>query len=198
MDSSKVIPIINSLIEEIDYVLDELNQKGARNFFTSDYKQAKEILNNVDQVNIVKGKILSISDDWKKINLDISEKKEIPGKNSSNPGDNKTKQKLAKGLRTKTEDFKTPILLALDSLGGAGDIHDVMNIIEDLMALDLTEFDWEPLPSDPNLLRWKNNVQWARLSLVKEGLLSNKSPKGIWEITESGRTTLMNSKKKLK
>jgi restriction system protein len=113
-------------------------------------------------------------------------------------GQKKTRTKLAKGLRTKSDDFEIPILLALDSLGGSGNIHDVFNIVEKLMINDLTKSDWQPLPSNPKSLRWKNSVQWARLHLVKEGFLSNTSTKGIWEITESGRTALKDDKKKEK
>lgn len=52
------------------------------------------------------------------------------------------------------------------------------------------EVDYEPLASDQEMPRWRNTAQWARNTMVKEGLLQADSPRGIWEISESGRQWL--------
>ncbi|MFO7166894.1 MAG: winged helix-turn-helix domain-containing protein [Chloroflexota bacterium] len=57
----------------------------------------------------------------------------------------------------------------------------------------LTEVDYQPLNSDPSESRWRNAAQWARNAMVKEGLLKTDSPRGIWEISESGRQRLVAS-----
>jgi len=194
MDHSNVVPIIDSLIEEFDRVIEELNQEGARRFFTSDYSQAKEILIDVEEVASLKERVSKLREEWKKLDLSISTTKDIEKKNVDSR--KFPKSKIPKGLRTREEDLEVPLLLALDSLGGTGDIHDVMNIIESLLAKDLSDFDWQTLPSDPNSIRWKNTVHWARAALVEKGLLSKTSPRGIWEITEAGRVALNESKKK--
>lgn len=54
----------------------------------------------------------------------------------------------------------------------------------------LNEHDYETLPSDPNLPRWRNTAQWARLTLVKKGYMKADSPTGLWEITEKGKEWL--------
>jgi len=59
-----------------------------------------------------------------------------------------------------------------------------------LMKGVLIRVDYEPLASDPEMLRWRNTAQWARNSMVKEGLLKSNSPRGIWEISEAGRVAL--------
>ena len=51
----------------------------------------------------------------------------------------------------------------------------------------LNKYDYEPLPSNPKKKRWENTAQWARQTMVYEGLLASNSPRGIWEITEKGR-----------
>lgn len=36
----------------------------------------------------------------------------------------------------------------------------------------------------------RNTAQWARNSMVKEGLMASDSPRGIWEITDEGEQWL--------
>jgi len=43
------------------------------------------------------------------------------------------------------------------------------------------------IPSNSKQRRWENTAQWARNTMVNEGLLSADSPRGIWEITKKGR-----------
>ena len=50
----------------------------------------------------------------------------------------------------------------------------------------LREVDYEPLKSDPNHPRWHNTAQWARNTMVTDGLLKSNSPRGTWEITAAG------------
>ena len=64
---------------------------------------------------------------------------------------------------------------------------DVVPRVEQLMKSILKDVDYEPLTSMPDMPRWKNSTQWARNSLVKEGLLKDNSPRGVWEISEAGR-----------
>ncbi len=35
--------------------------------------------------------------------------------------------------------------------------------------------------------RWKKNVQWNRLHLVKRGIMKEGSQRGIWELSEASR-----------
>ena len=54
----------------------------------------------------------------------------------------------------------------------------------------LKEVDFQPLASDPDLLRWRNTAQWAKSAMVKESLLKADSRRGIWEISDAGRRQL--------
>ena len=58
----------------------------------------------------------------------------------------------------------------------------------------LRDVDYEPLASDPDMPRWKNAAQWARNSMVKEGLLRSNSPRGVWEISDVGVKFLQNNR----
>ena len=66
----------------------------------------------------------------------------------------------------------------------------ILDRVGQVMQGVLRDVDHQPLASDPGLPRWRNAAQWARNSMVQEGLLRNDSPRGIWEITDAGRQSL--------
>lgn len=81
-----------------------------------------------------------------------------------------------------------PLLEALRKLGGSGRPDEVVEQIAADMRLTEEEQN-ELLPSGGS--RLKTNVAWARFYLVREGLLDS-SKRGIWSLTERGRTAQIN------
>ena len=80
-----------------------------------------------------------------------------------------------------------PILEALRKLGGSGTPDEVVEqIAKDLAIPD--EVQNELLPSGEP--RFRNQVGWGRYYLVKAGLLDS-SRRGIWSLTEQGRTSVL-------
>lgn len=78
-----------------------------------------------------------------------------------------------------------PLLDALRGLGGSGTPDEVVERIANDLGLS-DEIQNELLPSGE--LRYRNQVAWARFYLVREGLLDS-SKRGVWSLTEPGRTT---------
>jgi restriction system protein len=77
------------------------------------------------------------------------------------------------------------LLDALRELGGSGTPDEVADrIAQDLKIPD--EVQNELLPSGES--RFRNQLRWARLYLVREGLIDS-SKRGVWSLTERGRTT---------
>jgi restriction system protein len=77
-----------------------------------------------------------------------------------------------------------PLLDALRALGGSGTPDEVVErIAQDLKIPDRAQN--ELLPSGEQ--RFRNQVRWARMHLVREGLIDS-SKRGIWSLTERGRT----------
>jgi hypothetical protein len=101
---------------------------------------------------------------------------------------------LGRGLRTREEAYFEPILTTISESGGRAKMSDVLPAVEKKMKGLLKKVDYEPLASDQEMPRWRNTAQWARNTMVKEGLLKAESPRGIWEISESGRQWLARSK----
>ncbi len=81
-----------------------------------------------------------------------------------------------------------PLLDALRKLGGSGSPDEVVEQIATDMALTDEEQN-ELVPSGGS--RLKTNVAWARFYLVREGLLDS-SRRGVWSLTEKGRTARLN------
>jgi len=83
--------------------------------------------------------------------------------------------------------YVQPILQALAGLGGKGKMADVLDKVLALMKPVLKDVDFQPLASDPETPRWRNAAQWARNTMVQDGLIKSDSPRGTWEMTDAGR-----------
>jgi hypothetical protein len=87
-----------------------------------------------------------------------------------------------------------PILQVLEEMGGGGKVADVLDRVGKVMKSLLKDADHDPLASDPSNPRWRNTAQWARNSMVHEGLLRGDSPRGLWQITDLGKARLFERK----
>jgi restriction system protein len=95
--------------------------------------------------------------------------------------------RLPSGERTPQEAYYLPILQTLIELGGRGQTGEVLDRVGRLMKGVLRPVDLQPNASTPGRPRWKKAAEFARLKMVKLGLLRDDSPEGTWEITEAGR-----------
>ncbi|MCX5698665.1 MAG: DUF262 domain-containing protein [Candidatus Omnitrophica bacterium] len=96
------------------------------------------------------------------------------------------------GMCMPQEEYTIPILEVLNKMGGTGKSKYVIKLIGENMKSKLLPGDLKKIES--GLVRWENKVAWQRFKMVKEGLLKQDSPQGIWEITEIGRKYLANQK----
>jgi restriction system protein len=96
--------------------------------------------------------------------------------------------RLQRGLRTPEEAYYQPILQILNEQGGSSKMSDVQERLAQVMKGVLREVDYKTLAS--GTVRWRNTAQFARSTMVKDGRLKSKSPRGIWEISEAGLTAL--------
>jgi len=97
-----------------------------------------------------------------------------------------------RGVLTPHAAYCRPILQALVGLGGSAPTSVVIDRVRELMAGVLTPEDRKPLKRGQ--ITWRKYVELTRLFLVWEGLLSSRSPRGIWEITDAGRQWLREAK----
>ncbi len=80
-----------------------------------------------------------------------------------------------------------PVIDVLKSLGGSGSPEEVRAAVASRLAISEEEQS-EQLASGSS--RFDNQVAWARFYLTRAGLLDS-SGRGIWTLTEKGRSTTL-------
>lgn len=186
MDQNEVTIAFDIVLEEIENAIAALNQQGAQAFQSGKYDVAKELMEIGSQMAAFRTKVKDLQREWHNIFAFVSPPR-------TRKAGKRVAERLKQGLRTPEDAFRVPILESLVELGGSAPIADVLDRVEAKMRNRLNTYDHSPLPSDPTQTRWRNTAQWARHTMVQEGLLSPNSPRGIWEITETGRRWLESS-----
>lgn len=166
------------LLEEIEQVANSLNDTGAEAFKSSQYEGAKRAIEMATRLADFRDKVKALQEEWKRLLITPKVRRR------------RRTARLPKGLRTPEDAYRLSILEILVELGGKAALHRVLKIVEIKMAGCLNEYDRQSLPSNPKMPRWQNAAQWCRNTLVKEGLLRDDSPTGIWEISDKGREAL--------
>lgn len=75
------------------------------------------------------------------------------------------------------------------AFGGQAKRQKIISMIYDTYKSQMTSEDFKLLVSQgASKERWMHNIDWARMKLVKEGILlaSQKSPYGTWVLSENG------------
>lgn len=101
--------------------------------------------------------------------------------------------RAAPGSVLPVKEYWVPILQVLEDMEGSAPSNDVVDALEEQMKDALTPRDFERLESGE--VRWRNRARFARLRMKEQGLLSDSSHRGVWEITSKGSAYLkLNSK----
>lgn len=84
--------------------------------------------------------------------------------------------------------YELPILSVLAEADGRLPTREAVAAVGDLVESQL-------LPADREIVeggrpRWEMRVQFSRLRLVEAGLMKKDSPRGVWEISDAGRSRL--------
>jgi len=91
---------------------------------------------------------------------------------------------MARGKGPEFVRFFRPVVEVLREIGGSGRTAEVTDLVIERMNIPESE---QEIIFKSGQSRVYNQVQWARLYLVKAGLLS-PSQRGVWSLTEKGRT----------
>ncbi|MCL6547149.1 MAG: winged helix-turn-helix domain-containing protein [Bryobacteraceae bacterium] len=183
---TNVVAAFEILLEEIETEIDFTNRVGSRAFEARDYDRAREALELAAQLTAYRDKLAAFRREWDRLVPVADEETEDTETTESR----RNLGRLRRGLRTPEDAYYRPILRVLERRGGSGQVGDVLEEVREEMKGILRDVDFEPLASDPHNPRWRNAAQWARHSMVNEGLLKTGSPRGVWEITEKGREYL--------
>jgi hypothetical protein len=109
-----------------------------------------------------------------------------PGRGSgggSRP-DRKAPRRASPGSILPESEYELPILEELAARRGQGHATEIIDAVGKRLADRLTDLDEERL--DSGEVRWRNRVQFTRLTLKQRGLIAPDTPRGIWKITPAG------------
>lgn len=84
-------------------------------------------------------------------------------------------------------EIEIPLLHLINTLGGEARPKDTYEPLANYFKLTKAERE-QMLPNTPHN-KFENRVQWARMRLVYKGFI-DKSPHGVWKITENGKKEL--------
>lgn len=182
MRESEVDAAFRILLEEIQAVVDGLNEEGASALKAGNYEAARNAIEDATKLAAFRENVKVLQREWQTLFEAARKPTRLVRKTNRSP--------LLRGLRTPEGAFRRPILEALVELGGEAPIDDVLALVEKKMERQLNEYDWQPIPSNSQVVRWRHTARWCRQVLVQEGLMRSDSPRGIWAISETGRKAL--------
>jgi hypothetical protein len=173
------------LLEEVEAEIDFVNGVGSKAFEGRDYDKAKEALERSGTLTAFRDRVATLRKEWEEMAA-AAERDE----DEDTRAQRRNLGKLRKGVRTPESAYYRPILQVLEKMGGSGKVAEVLERVGKLMKPVLKKVDFGPLASGPDNPRWRNAAQWARNSMIRDGLLKGDSPRGIWEISDKGRAML--------
>ncbi len=166
-----------SLLEEVEDIIDAINEKGADALKQGEYDTARLVMATGERLADFRQRLRQMQAEWEEL------RKTVLAPYLWREG---RPTRLKRGLRTPEERFRGPLLEVLAELGGSGTAKEVTDRVGERMRDELNEYDLLPVGSMPNNPRWRNTVAWCRVTLVREGLLRDDSPRGRWELTDAG------------
>jgi len=173
------------LLVELRREIESVRAAGERAFAVGNFAEAAANAQRGQRLAELRDRLAVLRDDWASLHAP-----EPPPRGAPRPRDNRRDMdRAARGERTGERDFFRPILEALLEMGGRGRAADVLDRVLEKMKPHLRPIDFEILPSAPEA-RWRKTAQWARHTMVQEGLLRDDPPRGVWEISDQGRAWL--------
>jgi hypothetical protein len=178
---------LDLLSDEVRGEIARIREEGAEAMRKGDYDTAKSVIEFAGKLERFAENVDKLVGQWNTIaqqhETEPEEVKKIVSKGIF--------LRAKKGTITTHEEFRRPLLQALVEMGGKGKTRAVVDRVGKLMEGKLKPRDFEPLPSDPEMIRWRNKLMWTRNTLVNVlGHMKSDSPRGVWEISEKGRQWL--------
>jgi len=186
MERNEVDVAFEMLLEEIEQVANAVQESGAAALMSGHYDEARAAIDHATRLAEFRERVKALQMEWNRLVGTAP----VEAVRSSARARQKRYRPLSRGRRTPEASFQRPILESLVELGGRAPVDAVLQKVEEKMRHVLNEYEYQRLPSTPNVVRWETTVRWCRYTLVPEGLLRADSPRGIWEISDAGRRAL--------
>lgn len=206
-----VVPVnklFDMLQAEIETTMVQISLEVQNAITSRDFDRAEHLVDDARLAEIISEKLNSLRDEWQQIganaNLPITSQDSSSSLPTSLDSDesiaNETRRRshqrrrhlgsLEDGERTPKDAFRIPLLKELVRVGGRAQSREINKAIYMGMSQLFKPADFEPTKVNKMQVRWQNALHWCRQTLVDEGLMRSDSPRGIWEISDSGRAWL--------
>jgi negative regulator of replication initiation len=120
--------------------------------------------------------------------VDVSEPRGAKATKKTAKSAKPKRTRAATGTLLREERYELPLLKALEDAGGQAPYRDVVDAVGRELKDDLLPADFENLNS--GAVRWQSRLQFVRLRLIERGYLDKNAPRGVWAITDAGRSAL--------
>jgi len=176
---------LEALRDKVEAEIESARETGRKAFDDEDYEKAQEASERAAALVDFRDRLESLCEEWADLAAAAGPEDDEQGRQ-----ERRYMGRLDPGVRTPQSEYYRPILQVLNELDGSGQVAEVLDRVGEAMKPVFKEVDYEPLPSHGGAPRWRNAAQWARNSMVEEGLLKADSPRGVWEISDKGRDML--------
>lgn len=179
MDEAKmsVEAAVELLQEETAKLVETARRQGAEAYARGDTATFERIDRERQDLEAFAQQVEALAKQWRGIGR--GRKRRAPTRSTPRP---------PRGELIPEKDFVLPILRVLREAGGSAPVREVIAGLESIVGPRLTRFDRGLLKGGE--VRWVNRAQWVRSYMVRGGLLSANSPRGVWEITPEGEELL--------
>jgi restriction system protein len=189
-DTDDVSAALQLLGESLQGEVNRISREGSEAMQAQDFDTAQAVIDFARRLTAFRAKVNELGDEWLRL-------EELRDKASTEVQQIVSKRffgKKKKGEITPHLDYCRSLLEVLEEMGGKGKTKEVLDRLGAKMKPDLKPIDFEIHESDGKTIRWRNAAQWARNTMVNDDARMKKSPRGIWEISPTGRAWLEREK----
>lgn len=110
--------------------------------------------------------------------------KPTSARGEQSPGPQPTQRRTRKRRDdiTPMETWRRLVVEALKAKGGKAPCSEVLDLINERMEGKFLSGDLGSRKDGHPV--WRNNIQWERYNMIRDGILKSDSPRGIWELNE--------------
>ena len=166
-------------LKEIAHTINKLEKTGVS--VPDELRHLKtELVTKLAVRDEINNTLEQLADGFEKI---LPELRSLVGRTNDNGQQKPPRKKRSREPKTSKEVLRKEIIRALEALGGAGRVQQVLAKMEEQLEGKLLPRDMETLSSGD--LVWKKNAQWERYLMVLDGILKSDSRHGTWELSEA-------------
>jgi hypothetical protein len=172
---------LKNLADALNAALESAKTEGAQAFEAGEFEEAQRAANQGRALGEMIAGLEQISAHWE----GISSPEEVA------PA---TEKRSRKSRSRNGEPVVVPILQALESMGGKGQMEEVLDRVLQTLQSEHRSVDEDQLDAGQTV-RWRESAQSTYNRMVKLGFVYSSAPPGVWQITPQGRLHLFEQQK---